>query len=202
MVAHLREGRYGMQRRGFTLIELMIVVAIIGILAAIAIPSFAKIQARSKRAEVKSNLRTLFTAESAYYQERDTYTPYIQESGFKPERGNRYAYFSGETAKYVDRTGPTDDAPCKDCDSLSVDSFRHANLAPKPGHNAFAPAGIVGACPRCGVMLFARGNIDGDTDWDDWMTFAGINAAGAEAFTLPSGERVVRGEPALLNDDG
>ncbi len=47
--------------KGFTLIELMIVVAIIGILAAIAIPNFLKFQAKSKQSEAKSNLGAIFT---------------------------------------------------------------------------------------------------------------------------------------------
>jgi len=48
-------------KKGFTLIELMIVVAIIGILAAIAIPNFLKFQAKSKQSEAKSNLGAIFT---------------------------------------------------------------------------------------------------------------------------------------------
>src|SRR5947209_5690160 len=78
--------------KGFTLIELMIVVAIIGILAAIAIPNFIKFQARSKQSEAKANMKAMFTAEKAFYQEKDRFSSLIGEVGFSPERNNRYNY--------------------------------------------------------------------------------------------------------------
>ena len=60
-------------QKGFTLIELMIVVAIIGILAAIAIPNFMTFRLKAKTSEAKSNLGSIRTCEEAYKAEKDIY---------------------------------------------------------------------------------------------------------------------------------
>ena len=62
-----------LNRKGFTLVELMIVVAIIGILAAIAIPNFVTMQYKSKRGEVPLNLKGIKTAELAYESNFDVF---------------------------------------------------------------------------------------------------------------------------------
>ena len=60
---------------GFTLIELMIVVVIIGILAAIAIPRFADTKGKANMAAVKSDLRNLANAQESYFYQHSTYAP-------------------------------------------------------------------------------------------------------------------------------
>lgn len=61
------------KQEGFTLIELMIVVAIIGILAAIAIPNFLQYQMKSRQSEAKTNLMAIKTSEVSWQGERGCY---------------------------------------------------------------------------------------------------------------------------------
>ena len=83
----------------------MVVVAIIGILAAVAIPNFAKFQARSKQSEAKANLKAMFTAQKAFTAEKDRFSTLTGEIGFSPERNNRYAYFNAGGGSLEDRSG-------------------------------------------------------------------------------------------------
>ncbi len=61
------------KNEGFTLIELMIVIAIIGILAAIAIPQFSAYRQRSYNASAEADLRNAATAQEAYFVDMQHY---------------------------------------------------------------------------------------------------------------------------------
>lgn len=62
-------------KKGFTLIELMLVVAIIGLLAAIAIPKFANLVVKAKEAAIKGQLGTIRSALSIYYSDNEGIHP-------------------------------------------------------------------------------------------------------------------------------
>jgi type IV pilus assembly protein PilA len=175
----------------------MIVVAVIGILAAIAIPSFIRYQARSKQSEVKSNLRALFTAELAYYGEKSAYTECIRKLGFGPERGNRYHYSvnSGNDTKtegcdgVEQRDTAAGTVSATDAE-VNADAFKYGNTSPGISavlkaaatvtYSPVAPMGsplvvqadLVGitasADPQATFGASAWGDIDNDTSADIW----------------------------------
>lgn len=183
-------------KRGFTLVELMIVVAIIGVLAAIAVPNFIRFQARSKQSEAKTNLKAIFTGERTRFAESESFTVRAGEIGFSPERGNRYSYDLGDItivaktdttfscAAMQPRTSAVAPATGETCGVLA-DVFRYqSNVMPTsvagrgsvvfletiPGNSALAADGVgvnSAECPRCDFAARALGNIDNDPGADE-----------------------------------
>lgn len=76
--------------KGFSLVELMVVVAIIGILAAVAVPSINKYMAKARQSEAKSNLASIYTANKAFFADYNTYENRFSIIGVHPEGRLRY----------------------------------------------------------------------------------------------------------------
>jgi type IV pilus assembly protein PilA len=76
--------------KGFTLIELMVVVAILGILASFGIPQVQKQMAKARQVEAKTNLAAIYTAEKAFFVEYSSYSDQLAPIGYAPEGELRY----------------------------------------------------------------------------------------------------------------
>jgi prepilin-type N-terminal cleavage/methylation domain-containing protein len=138
-----------MSRKAFTLIELLIVVAIIAILAAIAVPNFLEAQTRSKVSRVQADFRTLATAIESYYVDKNSY-PWDQDDDITStgEDGFRLlttpiSYFSSGRAlsdPFADerRPGNNDSAPHYQMSS-GVDPYRRGTDRIPRGDPAYEP---------------------------------------------------------------
>ena len=94
--------KFHRSQKGFTLIELMIVVVIIGILAALAIPRFMRATTKSKQSEAKQILKQIYVMEQAYRQEYDAYWGNgITASAAAPATMGRIGVDIGSTARYT-----------------------------------------------------------------------------------------------------
>ena len=90
--------------QGFTLIELMIVVGIIGILVAIAAPNFARYQSKARQSEAKIGLAAIYGGEKSFYSEYSAYINSMDAIGYMPEGNKRY-YTIGWSAVGATATG-------------------------------------------------------------------------------------------------
>lgn len=116
-----------LSNKGFTLVELMVVVAIIGILAAVAIPNFKSYQAKAKTSDAKIQLSALFMAESSFYADANTYATCIANMGYSQASETFYS-IGFETASALaaanDNNGngvnELDSAPGVDCDQTAL----------------------------------------------------------------------------------
>ena len=135
----------------------MIVVAIIGILAAIAIPNFLRYQATSRQAEARTNLGGIYVAETASFSNTGTYDQFSNVGFVLSGGSNRYTYRSGQGDVINNNTGVA---------TAENPACQASAMAPAP------PAAI-------GFTATATANLDSDGTLDHWFVNdikAGLNA--------------------------
>ena len=199
--------------RGFTLIELMIVVSIIGVLATIAIPSFLRFQARARQAEVSTNLKSFYTSMRTLQRKP---LADMHATGFAPERGNRYSYhLESNCSSFEDRRNHqpvmhTRDA-CIGADTFKNPSFPDTFEVVSPASASWndAPdmgstAGVFGDDQAWDFLAFAAGDVD-NNPLDGADTWFISSAEGEVAAACPASggvtEQVIPGEPFNVHND-
>lgn len=121
--------------------------AVLGTMAAVAIPNFLKFQCRAKQSEVKANLKAAFVAQRSFAAEKDRFGTSFKEVGFQPERGNRYTYCMGD-----------------ECLRCTADDCKS-----RPDQNPCAGMSGVGRTLEEGFQVCAYANLDRDGEHDIWM---------------------------------
>ncbi len=153
---------------GFSLIELMIVVVIIGILAGVGIPQYQKFQMKARQSEVKSLLSGMYTAQKAFYAEWNQYYADFNAVGFgvSGDLGYNVGFSAGTNGPLTHPAAAYKNKPAttltskKYCataaNGCSISKSKVTNLpTSKQNANTFDFGG--------------RANLDDDTTFDDWL---------------------------------
>jgi prepilin-type N-terminal cleavage/methylation domain-containing protein len=144
----------GRSRRGFTLIELMIVVAIVGILAAIAIPQYTNYVYRAKRTEAMSMLSSIKVAQETYRALKDCYAPVARNPPSAAEATRRDWVFGILLPN----------APCDDPTPRSFDDNNVRPASSQVYYSYGCTAQLANSCPGCSEEYACSmiGDLDGD----------------------------------------
>ena len=142
---------------GFTLVELMIVVVILGILAAVAIPAFTRYVKRSKTSEATGNITKIYQGQLTYYQaalERGTAT-YINASSALPTASPAAAKYPANVSQWAANANWT-------AIGFSLDSAHYYQYSSPGTTNAFTSRAV--------------GNLDGDATYATFQRTGAITA--------------------------
>jgi type IV pilus assembly protein PilA len=188
------------KQEGFTLIELMIVVAIIGILAAIAIPNFLQYQMKSRQSEAKTNLQAIKTSQVAFQGEQGCYVGLRPEGVILPAGGTKTIPFTWglgalptpPPVQWCNGAAPVIIANFSDIGFRATGNvnYHYAGdavvLAGAGAALTYHPAGALGATNSCtaaiagatgaaaaganNFFVHAKSNLDGDAAVSTWTS--------------------------------
>ncbi len=151
MIAKMRS------QKGFTLIELMIVVAIIGILAAIAIPNFLSYQAKARQSEAKTNLGGVYVSETAFFGEQGEFGNFTQIGYTLGSVSNAACAVCRYTYRIAASSSTTAVGVAATATMITGTTTPNTEFAAIPGTNGGGS-----------FTVSAAGNIDSDAAVDTW----------------------------------
>lgn len=165
-VTHLSKLSKSMNKKGFSLVELMVVVAIIGILATVAVPQVQKFIAKSRQSEARAMLGNYYTAQKTFFAEYNVYYHGFQQIGFSPEGLLRYRTGSAINNINLTNAGYPGDFTVA---SVSTGPYCIINIA-ECDETAFVGNTLTNAnMTNTTFIAVSTGNIDSDADFDFWQ---------------------------------
>jgi type IV pilus assembly protein PilA len=153
-------------QQGFTLVELMVVVAIIGILTAIAVPNFKKYQAKSKQSEAKIVLAALYSVEVSAQADYDTFGTCLVDMGYDQSPRGYYGVGFRAAATTANNSIITRGATCASTNYITPTTHLKASQGSTP---ASTDLNSTTAAAASTFVASAAGNIASDrTTFDVW----------------------------------